>query len=195
MKKNLKNLMILSLVAGAITMTSCRNTEENKDEPAEPMQNEMHQEAEMDGRDHSSKETNKYQGEAINAEFKDENTARAYEFYVEIKDALVNTDAETAKTRAQELSEIEAKEEITAAAQEIASSDDVSKQRKAFSDLTVAMENQLEGALASGEIYKQYCPMAFEGKGDYWLSNSKDIYNPYYGEKMLKCGRVDATIK
>lgn len=149
----------------------------------------------MDGMDHSSKETKKYPGEAISAEFKDENTARAYEFYVEIKDALVNTDAETTKTKAQELSEIGAKEGVTAAAQEIAASDDVNKQREAFSDLTVAMENQLEGALASGEIYKQYCPMAFEGKGDYWLSNSKDIFNPYYGDKMLKCGRVDATIK
>lgn len=176
-------------------MTSCRDAEEKKDEPAEPMQNEMHQEGETDGMDHSSNEMKKYEGEAMNAEFKDENTARAYELYVEIKDALVNTDAETTKTKAEELSEAGATEEVTEAAKKIASSDDVNKQREAFSDLTVAMEKQLEGALASGEIYKQYCPMAFEGKGDYWLSNSKDIFNPYYGDKMLKCGRVDATIK
>jgi hypothetical protein len=57
------------------------------------------------------------------------------------------------------------------------------------------MEPVLRNALASGEIYKQYCPMAFEGKGDYWYSNSKDIFNPYYGNKMLKCGRVQETIK
>lgn len=194
MKKNLRNLMMLSLVAGVLTMTSCRDAEEKKDEPAEPMQNEMHQDAEMDGMDHSSKEMANYEGEAMNAEFKDENTAEAYKLYVGIKDALVNTDAETTQNKAQELAEAGTTEEVVAAAQKIADTDDVNKQREAFSDLTEAMEKQLEGALASGEIYKQYCPMAFEGKGDYWFSNSKDIFNPYYGDKMLKCGRVDATI-
>lgn len=196
MKKNLRNLMMLSLVAGTLTMTSCRDAEDKKDEPAEPMQNEMHQDDDMEGMDHSSQgEMKNYQGEAMNAEFKDENTAEAYELYVGIKDALVNTDAETTQSKAQELTETEASEEVTAAATKIADTDDVNKQREAFSELTTAMEKQLEGALASGEIYKQYCPMAFEGKGDYWFSNSKDIFNPYYGDKMLKCGRVDETIK
>ena len=196
MKKNLKNLMMLSLVAGTLSMTSCRDSGDKNDEPAEPMQNEMHQEQEME-MDHSSSQNKmkNYQDEAMSAEFKDENTATAYELYVDIKDALVNTKAEIAKTKAQELSEAKTSEKITAAAKKIASSDDVNKQREAFSDLTGAMEKQLESALASGEIYKQYCPMAFEGKGDYWFSNSKDIYNPYYGDKMLKCGRVDATIR
>lgn len=196
MKKNLRNLMMLSLVAGTLTMTSCRDAEDKKDEPAEPMQNEMHQDDDMEGMDHSSQgEMKNYQGEAMNAEFKDENTAEAYELYVGIKDALVNTDAETTQSKAQELAETEASEEVTSAAMKIADTDDVNKQREAFSELTTAMEKQLEGALASGEIYKQYCPMAFEGKGDYWFSNSKDIFNPYYGDKMLKCGRVDDTIK
>ncbi|WP_372920569.1 DUF3347 domain-containing protein [Salegentibacter sp.] len=196
MKKNLRNLMMLSLVAGTLTMTSCRDAEDKKDEPAEPMQNEMHQDDDMEDMDHSSQgEMKNYQGEAMNAEFKDENTAEAYELYVGIKDALVNTDAETTQSKAQELAETEASEEVTSAAMKIADTDDVNKQREAFSELTTAMEKQLEGALASGEIYKQYCPMAFEGKGDYWFSNSKDIFNPYYGDKMLKCGRVDDTIK
>ncbi|MGY5851623.1 DUF3347 domain-containing protein [Salegentibacter sp. F14] len=195
MKKNLKNLMMLSLVAGALTMNSCRDSADKKDEPAEPMQNEMHQEEDMEGMDHSSMEGKQYGGEAMNAEFKDETTAKVYTLYVGIKDALVNTDAKTTKDKAQELSQTKATAEVIAAAEEIASSEEINKQREAFSDLTAAMEKQLEGALASGEIYKQYCPMAFEGKGDYWFSNSKDIFNPYYGEKMLKCGRVDATIK
>jgi hypothetical protein len=183
--------MMLSLLAGALTMTSCRDAEEKKNEPAEPMQNEHH-----DGMDHSSHgEMKNYQSEELSAEFKDENTAETYKLYVAIKDALVNTDAETTQGKAEELVEAETSEEINAAAAKIAETKDVNTQREAFSELTKAMENQLEGALASGEIYKQYCPMAFEGKGDYWFSNSKDIFNPYYGDKMLKCGRVDATIK
>jgi len=43
-------------------------------------------------------------------------------------------------------------------------------------------------------VYKQYCPMAFDGKGAFWLSSSEEIRNPYYGDKMLKCGRVEETI-
>ena len=57
------------------------------------------------------------------------------------------------------------------------------------------MEDILEGAIDSGTVYKQYCPMAFNNTGAYWFSNSKEIFNPYFGEKMLKCGRVEAEIK
>jgi hypothetical protein len=37
--------------------------------------------------------------------------------------------------------------------------------------------------------------MAFNNKGAYWISSSKDILNPYFGDKMLKCGRVDSEVK
>jgi hypothetical protein len=53
----------------------------------------------------------------------------------------------------------------------------------------------MEGALAAGTIYKQYCPMAFSNTGAYWLSESKEIRNPYFGDKMLKCGRIVSEIK
>ena len=32
--------------------------------------------------------------------------------------------------------------------------------------------------------------MAFDNQGAYWLSNAKQIRNPYFGEKMLTCGEV-----
>lgn len=40
------------------------------------------------------------------------------------------------------------------------------------------------------KVYYQYCPMAFDNKGAYWLSNVREIRNPYFGDKMLKCGEV-----
>jgi Cu(I)/Ag(I) efflux system membrane fusion protein len=43
-------------------------------------------------------------------------------------------------------------------------------------------------------IYHQYCPMAFNDAGGYWLSSSSDIKNPYYGKKMLTCGEVKDTL-
>mgnify|MGYP003647386898 CR=1 FL=1 len=39
-------------------------------------------------------------------------------------------------------------------------------------------------------LYAIYCPMAFDGIGAYWISDSKEINNPYLGEKMPKCGEI-----
>jgi Cu(I)/Ag(I) efflux system membrane fusion protein len=39
-------------------------------------------------------------------------------------------------------------------------------------------------------IYEEYCPMADEDRGGNWLSLEKEIRNPYFGAKMLKCGSV-----
>jgi len=37
--------------------------------------------------------------------------------------------------------------------------------------------------------------MAMNDKGASWLSASKQIKNPYFGEKMMTCGEVKETIK
>jgi Cu(I)/Ag(I) efflux system membrane fusion protein len=39
-------------------------------------------------------------------------------------------------------------------------------------------------------LYLIFCPMAFGGKGGYWLQDSEAIKNPYFGSKMLKCGEI-----
>ena len=39
-------------------------------------------------------------------------------------------------------------------------------------------------------LYAVYCPMAFDGKGAYWLAETEEINNPYFGSKMLKCGEI-----
>jgi len=44
-------------------------------------------------------------------------------------------------------------------------------------------------------VYVEFCPMANNNKGAYWLSESKDIRNPYFGDKMLTCGSVKDVIK
>lgn len=44
-------------------------------------------------------------------------------------------------------------------------------------------------------VYLEYCPMANNNKGAYWLSESKDIKNPYFGDKMLTCGSVKEVIE
>jgi Cu(I)/Ag(I) efflux system membrane fusion protein len=46
-----------------------------------------------------------------------------------------------------------------------------------------------------GTLYLQFCPMAFDDQGGYWLSSEEEIRNPYFGDMMLKCGEVKETIK
>jgi Cu(I)/Ag(I) efflux system membrane fusion protein len=44
------------------------------------------------------------------------------------------------------------------------------------------------------ELYIQYCPMADRNNGARWLSDSKIVKNPYFGESMLKCGEVKEAL-
>ena len=44
-------------------------------------------------------------------------------------------------------------------------------------------------------LYKDFCPMANNGKGAIWISELKEIKNPYQGSKMLTCGSVKETLK
>jgi len=44
------------------------------------------------------------------------------------------------------------------------------------------------------ELYYQFCPMAKNGDGANWLSSTKEIINPYMGQRMPHCGRTQETI-
>jgi hypothetical protein len=188
MKKVFRNAMFFAAIAGSITLTSCRENKENE-EMAPPMQNEMRQDT-VAGQNEEARESS--------PEFTEEATAQIFNAYIEVKDALVRTNASEAQDAADNListlEEDSEGSELVEPARKIAETEDVNQQREAFSELTATMQPVLEGALASGEIYKQYCPMAFEGQGDYWFSSSKEIRNPYFGDKMLKCGRVEQTL-
>ena len=44
-------------------------------------------------------------------------------------------------------------------------------------------------------VYKVFCPMYNDNKGAFWLSDSREVKNPYYGKKMASCGEVQEEIK
>lgn len=44
-------------------------------------------------------------------------------------------------------------------------------------------------------LYVQHCPMVDNNKGANWISQFKEIKNPYFGAKMLNCGETKSTIK
>lgn len=84
---------------------------------------------------------------------------------------------------------------ITDALENIEKSNDIKEERKAFIVLSndmIALVKQF-GA-GSDTLYLQYCPMADNDKGAYWLSKEEAIRNPYFGSMMLTCGEVKNTL-
>ncbi len=55
--------------------------------------------------------------------------------------------------------------------------------------------NDLVALLGTNKtLYEAYCPMAARGEGAAWLTETEEITNPYFGSKMLKCGKVQRKI-
>ena len=125
-----------------------------------------------------------------------------YAHYIGIKDALVAGNKEQAASHANELSQTASAisyrdlsegnvNALRKDASAIADAKDLAAQRKAFSNLSNNISALAEKfKLSDKPVYQQYCPMA---KG-YWLSNEKEIRNPYFGDQMLKCGSIKEKI-
>ena len=68
-------------------------------------------------------------------------------------------------------------------------------QREHFEMLSNDMYDMVK-AFGGGQIlYKDFCPMYNNNKGAIWLSEIKEIKNPYLGKKMPTCGSVKEEIK
>jgi Protein of unknown function (DUF3347) len=69
------------------------------------------------------------------------------------------------------------------------------RKRVPFEQISSAVFGMLKNAgLKDGGVYREYCPMAFNSKGAYWLSAESEIKNPYFGKKMLECGEVTDSL-
>ncbi len=127
--------------------------------------------------------------------------------YFELKDALVDSDQEAAVKIASKMAEnlrkidtdtrpdqVEALQNMREHLTALEAASSIDQQRVHFqriSEALISMARPLGSA--DQPIYLQYCPMANQNKGAYWLSLESDIKNPYYGEAMLRCGEVRAT--
>jgi hypothetical protein len=132
--------------------------------------------------------------------FKDAKTGTAYTQYLVLKDELVNSNSSNAKVAASKLKKaltgVPNSATAIAHAEKIASSSDLAEQRLQFSTLSNAMKDLIkQSKLSAGAVYVEFCPMANDHQGAYWLSNEKEIKNPYFGEQMLKCGSVKETLQ
>jgi len=200
----MKTKLFTLLLAVAIIFQACDTKKKSNNEEMSHDDTEMHDHEHM-GDDHShdndhmdstseEMEENKLEASAVSKE----QLESMLSSYFSLKDALVNTSAKDAKEAASALvknltDEMSNLKSLVAGMQE---KEDVEAIRADFEKLSSSMYQVVKANPDKVEnaVYKQYCPMAFNNKGAFWLSQEETIMNPYFGDKMLKCGKVQEEL-
>lgn len=137
-----------------------------------------------------------------------------FDDYIQLKDALVTNDSKKIKSASKRLldnlSEVDMKQlkdkevhnhwmllekEIKTSATSISNTSKIKEQRVFFKDLSSYLTNAIEVFGINEKVYHQFCPMADNNNGAYWLSKEKKVINPYFGDAMLTCGEVKQVIE
>jgi hypothetical protein len=71
----------------------------------------------------------------------------------------------------------------------------IAHQREHFEMLSKDVEDLVRIFGGGQPLYKDFCPMANDSKGASWLSETKEIKNPYMGKEMPGCGEVKEELK
>jgi hypothetical protein len=206
-----KSIFVLLLFA-ATTFAFLTNCSGNKKDGHAMESHEGHDSTEHPSSSTSSTETSEPEFQ-IDAAFQKQ-LASVFTAYVELKDAFVSSDASKVKGEAAETNDALGKVDmklLTGAAhndwmtylspmqtslKEIQSSTDIEAQRKSFSTLSDNLYKSIKAfGLGGKEAFYDFCPMAFNNEGAYWLSDAQAIKNPYFGDKMLTCGSVKEKLK
>lgn len=183
MKTIQSNLVKITLIALLILTVSCKKAEENA------------------AVETKHKETTKE---------KNISSENIIKNYLNLKDALVKDDKELATIHSEYLSnslndfnnsiDIENKQDklkkmIDKAIKNanLISEKEIKIQRENFKKLSKNITDIIAITATEQPLYEQHCPMYHGGSS--WLSDSKEIRNPYYGSQMLKCGIVQREIK
>lgn len=140
--------------------------------------------------------------------------SEVFDQYIELKDALVESDPEKVQREAAEAGQSLEKvngqlvegaantdwtvyrDELSRELNNIRQSDEIGRQREHFSKLSYSLYKSIKAfGLGGSTAYYDFCPMAFNDKGAYWLSDEEAIRNPYFGDEMLSCGSIEETLR
>jgi Cu(I)/Ag(I) efflux system membrane fusion protein len=139
---------------------------------------------------------------------------KVFDDYIQLKDDLVKDKSNKVETDAKallnHLDQIDMKlltdkqahnhwmmleKEIKASASAISKTSNLKDQRYYFKYLSSHLANAIQSFGIHEKVYYQFCPMADNDKGAYWLSKEEHVLNPYFGNAMLKCGEVKQIIE
>lgn len=200
----MKNIVLKSLLAiSVITLISCNgNSGKNKEADHDMMQMNH----DMKDMNHNSESA-----ETVNTKHI---LQPVISTYLTMKNALTTDDSKaTANAGEQMLSDLENIKitAISAAKQKAYKNiaDDIKKnaehigdnagniahQREHFAALSEDISNLIALLGTSQTLYNDFCPMFNNGRGASWLSESKEIKNPFYGKEMPTCGTIKGVTK
>jgi len=135
--------------------------------------------------------------------------------YIHIKNALVNDNSNEAASGAKAMENAlkgidkslftadqkkiydEDEDELKEHAEHIGSNaGNIKHQREHFSLMSELMYDIVKSFGGGQALYHDHCPMYNKDKGGaMWLSETKEVKNPYFGNEMPKCGTVEEVIK
>ena len=84
--------------------------------------------------------------------------------------------------------------EIKVSASSMAGTTQIKELRKQFKSLSSQLTLAIQLFGINQKVFNQFCPMADNNKGAYWLSLESEIRNPYFGAAMHNCGSVEKVI-
>lgn len=165
------------------------------------------------GMNHNDKNT-KMINERVEVDSKFQKQLKAvFDKYIILKDALIEGDSkksiQASSMVLKSIAEVDMKllkgdshnswmqlsNDLKAHTQSLNSTIDLKAQRNHFKPLSATLIIAVEKYGVNMKVYSQFCPMADNDTGGYWLSIEDKVLNPYFGDAMLKCGEVIKTIK
>ena len=121
--------------------------------------------------------------------------------YTDIKKALVADDYAVVKQEVPflkkelvDLAAVEGDAVLLEIVDQLAMATDLKAQRRAFAELSDALLELVKEEDFEQTLYWQVCPMAFGGEGAGWLSLEEQIANPFMGQSMPRCGKVEEVL-
>ncbi len=187
----MRRMLKLTLTLGVVVLlAACGNGQSGNNESVDN----------HEGHNHGAEEQSSAQvTPPASVSLKNDKLNTVYQHYIHLTTALTKEDATEAKLASAAIEAgvkgIEGGASIANAAARNTSAQDLATQRREYSSLSNDFISLVKKTgLSGGELYVDYCPMALNDEGAYWVSNVKEIKNPYFGDKMLTCGEVKETI-
>ena len=193
--------LILGLAMAVATLAAC-NSNSNKSSKSQNGSDGSQVNSQTDNAKTASDATNRFSIKEIVSQYlqieigladdNGKNTANAGKAFIESIDKMDKTSLTAEKSKIWD--------DISADAKEMAehigeNPDKLEHQREHFLMLSNDIYDLVKAFGSDQVLYKIFDQMSNDGKGAFWLSDTKEIKNPYMGKAMLNSGTIQEEIK
>lgn len=204
---------LIAIIVTAVILTACSKPKtepvtENTDHQSEIIKDSMNENSGSQVSDSESSEVIAKTDEKMDAKTAF-STKAIIKDYLMLKNSLAKDDSKAAASAGKmlfetmkktDINQLDAKKrsvykEIAESMEEnaehiVAGTGSIDHQREHFDMLSKDVNDLIETFGSEQKLYKDFCPMYNDNKGAIWISEKKEIVNPYQGSKMLTCGSL-----